>query len=252
LERDVQELELIASKAKRTVIKSVSRRPDKSLRESINGFMEFFSIMPVSLDPFGIMKKLDHIIKNSERRFKYFVNQIAPAFSKEKKMNLKSALSGAIATYQIAKIIRHYFEIIKKYKIFQLALLLQMQIPLIKSIARASASATKAFVNGLPIGDSIGPLVAAKLIPKNARVKRFEEEEFICSEVMIDGKRVWIAKALGPGATTGFPGKFLEKFFKKQKIDRIITVDAAAKLEGEKTGSIAEGVGVAMGGIGVE
>jgi hypothetical protein len=32
----------------------------------------------------------------------------------------------------------------------------------------------------------------------------------------------------------------------------IITVDAALKLEGEKTGSIAEGVGVAMGGIGVE
>lgn len=33
---------------------------------------------------------------------------------------------------------------------------------------------------------------------------------------------------------------------------RIITVDAAVKLEGEKTGSIAEGIGVVIGGPGVD
>ena len=32
----------------------------------------------------------------------------------------------------------------------------------------------------------------------------------------------------------------------------IITVDAALKLEGEKTGTITEGIGVAIGGIGIE
>ncbi|RLF88448.1 DUF1512 domain-containing protein, partial [Thermococci archaeon] len=36
------------------------------------------------------------------------------------------------------------------------------------------------------------------------------------------------------------------------KISRIITVDAALKLEGEETGSVNEGVGVAMGGPGVQ
>src|SRR5205814_6811232 len=35
-------------------------------------------------------------------------------------------------------------------------------------------------------------------------------------------------------------------------LNAIIMVDAAAKLEGEKTGEVAEGVGAAIGGIGVE
>ena len=33
---------------------------------------------------------------------------------------------------------------------------------------------------------------------------------------------------------------------------KIITIDASLKLEGEKTGSVAEGVGVAVGGLGVD
>ncbi len=36
------------------------------------------------------------------------------------------------------------------------------------------------------------------------------------------------------------------------KIDSLIMVDAALKLEGETTGEIAEGIGAAIGGIGVE
>jgi len=37
---------------------------------------------------------------------------------------------------------------------------------------------------------------------------------------------------------------------KKNKIARIITIDAGQKFEGEKSGSVAEGVGFAMGGWG--
>jgi hypothetical protein len=36
------------------------------------------------------------------------------------------------------------------------------------------------------------------------------------------------------------------------KIKMMIMIDAAVKLEGEKTGSIAEGIGAAIGGIGAE
>ncbi len=50
----------------------------------------------------------------------------------------------------------------------------------------------------------------------------------------------------------GRPGRAVEALVKKQKIAKIITIDAAAKLEGEQTGSVAEGVGVALGGPGTE
>ncbi|MHB1868533.1 MAG: DUF1512 family protein, partial [Nitrososphaerales archaeon] len=39
---------------------------------------------------------------------------------------------------------------------------------------------------------------------------------------------------------------------KSQKINALIMVDAALKLEGENTGEVAEGIGAAIGGIGVE
>jgi hypothetical protein len=119
LEREATELENMAEKSMNYVIKSISKKGSAKVRKAVKNFMEFFVVVPVSTDPFGIMKKLDHLIKNSDERFRYFVKQIVPQASKDKQKNIKNALGGAITTYQIAKIVRHYLELIKKYKLFQ-------------------------------------------------------------------------------------------------------------------------------------
>lgn len=250
LEKEAEDLEEMADRSETYVLHSISKKPSPTLKKSVKNFMEFFAIGPISIDPYGVIKKLDHIVRNADEKFKYFVGQIAPDLSKEEQMNIKNALEGAITTHQIAKIVRHYVELIKKYKMFQLAMIVQMQIPLISRIARASMKATQALAEGVPIGDGIGSLVAASLMKNNVKV--FDNYEFAVAKSQINGKEVWVSKAAGPGASTGYPGKFLIDFFKKQKIDRMITIDAALKLEGERTGSIAEGVGVAMGGTGVD
>lgn len=250
LEQEASDLEEMAEKSKNYIIKSISKKSDAKLRENVSNFMEFFAITPVETDPYGVIKKIDHIIKNSDQRFTYFVDQIAPDFSDIRKRDIKNALEGAMMTHQIAKIVRHYLELIKKYKLFQLAMIIQMQIPLITRMAKAAMHATHAFVDGLSIGDGIGCLTASHLMKGKPQI--FKEEEFAIVKTNVAGRDVFVAKAEGPGASTGFPGKFLIKFTKKQKIDKIITIDAALKLEGEKTGSIAEGVGVAMGGSGVD
>ncbi len=250
LEREANEMEVLARKAEEKVSSAVSKKRDRNVRKRISEFLDFFSIYPIDLDPAGIIKKLDHLVKNSEQKVREFLRSINPEISKIRERDLKAALSGAITARQIVKIVRHYVETVKKYKMFQLALLLQMQLPMIKNLLKASVKATEAFINETPIGDSIGPLVAAKLMKGKGKV--FEEEEFVVERVEIGDKKVFVAKALGPGATTGYPGKFLKKFMKTNKVTRIVTVDAALKLEGEATGSVAEGVGVAIGGIGVE
>lgn len=250
LEREVFQLEDIADKSRLLVLHSVSKKPDKKLRKEIKNFMNFFAISPVSMDPYGLMKKIGNITKQSDQRIMYFVNEIVPNYSFEEKQNVKNALVGAITTHTIAKIVRHYLELIKKYKMFQLAMVIQMQIPMIMRVSRASMKATHAFVDGVPIGDGAGPLVAASMIKGRASV--YKEDEFAVYKTKIDGRTVWISKADGPGASTGYPGNFLTKFLKKNRINRIISVDAALKMEGEKTASIAEGVGVAMGGSGAD
>jgi hypothetical protein len=212
--------------------------------------MDFFAISPVNLDPYGLMRKLDLIMRQADDRFRWFVKQIGPGLKPVESANVKNALAAAMTAHQIAKLVRHVLEIIKKYKIFQLALLLQMQLPLIKRLAVAASKATSAFTTGAPIGDSIGPLTAASMM--NGKTKLYPEEEFAVCRARIAGRSVLIAKAAGPGAATGWPGKFLLKLLKRQKIDRIITVDAGMRLEGEKIGTVAEGVGVALGGTGVD
>ena len=248
LEKDVIELEGYVNDSKKSLFKIIPNSTKVKLK--VNTFLDFFIVSPISLDPFGIVKKLEHVIRQGNDRFDYFVKEIAPRASDVQRANIKAGISDTMMIHQITKIIRHYMETIKKYKLLQLAMVLQMQIPMIKDVAKAANSGTKAFVGGIPIGDSIGPMVAASLIKKKPKV--FKEEEIVVSKEKMLGRNVYVVKALGPGATTGYPGRFLNNFVKRNRIKKIITIDAGLRLQGEKVGSVCEGVGIAMGGVGVE
>lgn len=251
LDRSVRTLEDLAVSGRKIAVKKAAKSPDKKVRDSIAQFMEFFVIEPVGLDPYGIVKKIEHLTNLSERRFKYFVDQVAPSLSKEEKANMTMTLAGAISLNQIMKVVRHFVETAKKTKNLQIAMLVQMQLPLIEKIAKAMLKGTEAFSHGWPVGDSIGPHIASYMIGET-KAKDIADDETIVAKKKIRGKTVYIIRAKGPGGRLGKLGIAVDKIVRKKKIAKIITIDAAAKLEGEKTGSIAEGVGVAIGGIGVE
>jgi len=193
LEQTAENLEELTDKGKKIVTKKVSKNPGKQLRDSINNFLEFFMIQPVSLDPYGIVKKIEHVVNLEENRFKYFVDNIAPHMDKESQANLMMGLSGAISLNQIAKIVRHYVETIRKTKNLQLAMVLQMQVPLIERIAKALYSGTEALTNGWPIGDAAGNLVAARMID-DEKPKEMEGEVVVARK-RIRGKQVVVMKA---------------------------------------------------------
>lgn len=250
LERTARELETLSEESKGIVIKEITKKPNKVVKDSVSRFFEFFMIQPVALDPYGIIRKLDHLVQNQKERFRYFVKQIAPKLNEEKQACIQMGLAGGITVHEIAKIVRHYVELIKKTKSIQIAMILQMQLPLIERIARAMFRGTKALSKGQPIGDGLGPFVIANLI--GSKKTREIEEDILMAETKMEGRVIFLLKAKGPGGRIGRPGKAVEKLIRTNKIARIIIIDAAAKLEGEKTGSIAEGVGVALGGPGVE
>ncbi|MEM5766157.1 MAG: DUF1512 family protein [Candidatus Aenigmatarchaeota archaeon] len=250
LEKSATMLEGLMTKAKNILIKKIPKNERKDIKEKIDSFLEFFMIEPVSLDPYGIIKKLEHISNLSEDKFKAFVKDVAGKLSKDEQANLVMGLSGAISLNQLAKVVRHYVETVRKTKNLQLGMVLEMQLPLVERISKALLQGTEALTNGWPIGDAAGCLVAARLIGNNKPKEMKEDVVFV--EKKIKGKKVMIMKAKGPGGRLGKLGKAVEKLMKKNKIDKIITIDAAGKLEGEKTGKVAEGVGVAIGGIGVD
>jgi hypothetical protein len=249
LESDLRELEGYKNKAEQAVLKKIGPM-DKKKKEAVENFMNFFVSTPVDIDPAGILRKLEHLMNESERRFEYFVERVAPSnYTEEQKANLRFGLVGALGVTQIYKILRHYVLTIKKTNNLQLAMILQMTMPMLMKMAKANVKATQAFVNGVPIGDAIGPMVAAHF-----KTKKGTEiaKDVVLSEEKVGGKKVYVMKATGPKSALGKLGKAVEAAHKKYKIDHVITVDAAGKMEGEETGSVAEGVGVMMGGIGVE
>ncbi len=249
LERSASLLEKLTVSGKGIVLKKISTKPGREIREAVSNFLDFFAIEPVGIDPFGIVKKVEHIMELHEKRVKYFVKNVAPKLDSESSANLQMGLLGAMSLHQISKIVRHFIETVKKTKNLQIAMLLQMQLPMIERISKALLKGTEAMANGWPVGDSFGPLVIAHLIGEN-RVK--EVEDTVIANKQIKGRSVIFVKAKGPGGRLGKLGKVVERLIRKNKTAKIITIDAAAKLEGEKTGSVAEGVGVAIGGIGVD
>jgi hypothetical protein len=243
------ELENMTVIGKKHILKKIGKK-EKEIKDSVDHFMNFFVIEPVNLDPYGIIKKIDHISNLSENRFKYFVNQIAPHLNPEEKANVMMGLSGALSLNQIAKVVRHFVELLRKTKNLQIALVLQMQLPLVERIAKALLDGTEALTNGWPIGDAAGAFVAANLAG-DSRPKEMEEDTLVFKK-KIKNRTVFVVKAKGPGGRLGKLGKIVEKLMKTEDVCKIITIDAAAKLEGEKSGTVAEGIGVAIGGIGVD
>ncbi len=244
LEHTAVMLEGYTQKTKQIVLRRITKKSTAELREKINNFMEFFAVEPVNLDPYGILNKLDHLVTQIEDKFKDFSKEVAPKMNPEDQASLVGGLSGAITMNQISKIVRHFVETIKKTKNLQLALVLQMQMPFIEKIAKAMVNGTETMANGWPMGDSAGPLVASQLIGDSHGK---EISDTIVVRKKIKGRNVVILKAKGPGGRLGKPWEVIEKEVKRGNVAKILSIDAAGKLEGEKTGSVAEGIGVAMG-----
>ncbi len=250
LEQTASMLEGFTVSARRIVVRKITSSPTKEIRDAISNFLDFFVIEPVSLDPYGIVQRIEHVSNLSEKRFNYFVRNIAPKLDSESQANIVMGLSGAISLNQLHKIIRHFIGLIKKTRNLQLAMILQMQMPLVERISKALMKGTEALSNGWPIGDAAGPIAATYMIDES-KVKA-TDDDIVVARKKIKGKNVDVIKAKGPGGRLGKLGKAVEGRVRRQKTAKIITIDAAAKLEGEKTGSVAEGIGVAIGGIGVD
>lgn len=214
------------------------------IKERVQRTLDFFLIPPVDLDPYGILKKLEHLFDKAEDRFQQIARDISPGCDAVWRANIIALLKGGIGINTMAKVVRHYVELVKKTNNIQLAMLFQMNLPMIKKIAEAHMAGIRAISRGEPIGDSVGPLVAARLMRGEAKeIAR----DVIYSEVEIRGRKVLVVKARGPGANLGKLGDAVRKLAESNDVAKIITVDASLKMEGEPTGKVSEGIGAAIG-----
>jgi hypothetical protein len=218
----------------------------------VDRFLEYFTILPVDLDPTGLVRKLDHVMRTRDDRVRAEVKKLCYGAGEKEISKIENILEAATALNLIYKVVRHYYLMGKRTTSMFILVQLQMVMPLLLEEAEALQKAISAFKRGQPIGDGIGPMVVGKMMV--GKEKKYAAKETIYSEDEYKGRKLYLLKAEGPAGTVGRPGEAITRLVDDMgiKIDTVIMIDAALKLEGEKTGDVAEGIGAAIGGIGVE
>jgi hypothetical protein len=254
VENSLFKLKIMRDAGRKTAIETIKEigKPSTDPSSRVDRYLEYFTIAPQSMDPSGIVYKLDHILDTRDARLKDEVKIMAPASDEVQINNLENTLEAAMALNFIYKVVRHYYLQGKKTLSLYTIMQLQMILPMVMKEAEAYESALKAFANGQPIGDGVGPLIAAKLM--HGHEIRKVPKDCVVATVPFEGRTAFVLKAEGPGGNVGKPGEAVKTVIdeNKGKISAVIMIDAGLKLEGEKVGEIAEGIGAAIGGPGVD
>ena len=254
VESSLFKLKVMKEDARKTAIETIKEigKPTTDITNKVDRYLEYFTIAPQSMDPAGIVNKLDHILDVRDERMKDEVKLMAPASDEVQVYNLENTLEAAMALNFIYKVVRHYYLQGKKTLSLYTIMQLQMILPMVMKEAEAYSSALKAFAYGQPIGDGAGPLIAAKLM--HGHEIRKVPKDCVAATVPFEGRTAIVLKAEGPGGNVGKPGDGVKTLIEENKgqIKAVIMIDAGLKLEGEQLGEIAEGIGAAIGGPGVD
>ena len=252
IKKSLSELEQFRNDSRDELINYIKQKlsPNGDPTQKLDRFFDYFTIMPVDIDPNGMIPKIHHLVRSREDTTR---KQVMSMFSEISTLEITKVqnLLEIVTTLQLLhRIVRHLFLTAKKQNNYPLILPLQMMLPFIMEQAEALKDAVPAFKQGQPIGDGIGPLVVGEMMLDTKKQKA--EFETVYSESEFNDRKLILLKAEGPYATVGRPGEATESLVEKFKPNIIIMIDAALKLEGEDTGDVAQGFGAAIGGVGTD
>lgn len=252
--RSIAKLEQLKGAATKTVVEYVSKtgKADGELPKRIESIINYVTIMPVDMDPTGLVRKVEHLANTSDDRARREISRLmkgSDAVSLSVAQNLVEIAGGLNMMH---KVVRHYYLTGRKTHSYATLMQLQMALPEILVQAEELVRASDSIKLGQPIGDGVGPMVAAKFMgdaPKESIAR-----DTVMAKTTLKGRQLYVVKAEGPMGYVGQPGHAIQRIVEQPdtSVKAIIMVDAAAKLEGEDTGEVSEGMGAAIGGIGVE
>jgi len=252
IKKSIKKLDGYRIEARKELIDYVNK--NLSLKQDpikkIDQFLEYFTIMPVDMDPNGIVAKVRHTVRAREDYSRIHVKSLSPEIEEIELSRVLTLLEIATSLHMIYKVINHMFLTAKKQNNYPLILPLQMMLPFIMEEAEAITKAIPAFKLGQPVGDGIGPMVVGKMMLDSK--KETVAFQTVLAKKEYAGRNLLLLKAEGPGSNVGRPGDAVESIVSNNKPDVIIMVDAALKMEGEDSASTARGFGAAIGGIGTE
>jgi len=252
IKKGIKKLEGYREESRNELIDYITKnfKPKDDLIKKIDRFLDHFTIMPVDMDPNGIVDKVRHTVRSREDYTREHIKSLSSGISDLELTKVQTLLEIASSLQMIYKIVNHMFLTAKKQNNYPLILPLQMLLPFIMEHAEAMKEAIPAFKEGQPVGDGIGPMVVGKMMLDSQ--KETIAFQTVLAKTEFENRTLFLLKAEGPGSTVGRPADALETIVSSNKLDVIIMIDAALKMEGEDSASIAQGFGAAIGGIGID
>lgn len=250
INKGIEKLHQYKEYTRKELLGYLQNKSSGEITKRIDSYLEYFTIMPVDLDPSGIMPKIKHLLRSREEYTRSQVLKLGKNLTPLEASKIQNLLEVVTTLNLLHKIVRHLFLTAKKQNNFPLILPLQMMLPFVMEQAEALRAAVSALKSGQPLGDGIGPMVVGKMML--SLEKKPIGLETVYAESVDEERKLILLKAEGPSATVGRPGDAVELLVAQKKPDLIIMIDAGVKMEGEKSGTMAQGFGAAIGGIGTD
>lgn len=252
IKKNISKLSRFKEDSREELLKYIKNNlnPTKDPTLKIDRLVDYFTIMPVDMDPGGIIPKVRHVVRSREDNTREQIKAMFSDISELERTKVQTLIEIVTSLQMLYKIVNHLYLTAKKQNNYPLILPLQMMMPFIMEEANALNEAVPVFKKGQPIGDGIGPMVVGKMMLGTK--KQLPTFETVCSETTYEGRKLFLIKANGPSATVGRPAEAIEILVAQNKPQIVIMVDASLKLEGEDSASVSQGFGAAIGGIGTE
>ncbi len=227
IKKRMSELEQFRNDSRNELINYIKQKlsPNGDPTQKLDRFFDYFTIMPVDIDPNGMIPKIHHLVRSREDTTR---KQVMSMFSEISTLEITKVqnLLEIVTTLQLLhRIVRHLFLTAKKQNNYPLILPLQMMLPFIMEQAEALKDAIPAFKQGQPIGDGIGPLVVGEMMLDTKKQKAEFETVYSESEFndRIGLRPFWINKySIGAGVTLTIAASLLPKSY--SETDGIITL----------------------------
>jgi hypothetical protein len=111
----------------------------------IEDFLEYFTIMPIDMDPSGLMGKIDYLVNTNDERIRDEIKHILPSATPVQTTSAQNLLEVAAGLNMLHKIVRHFYILGKRTKSPFVVVQLQIIMPFLMQEAEAYINAIDAF-----------------------------------------------------------------------------------------------------------
>jgi len=206
----VNRLMLIKDKATRETLDYIAAgKPPGNLDKKLAQLIDFVTIMPETLDPAGVVAKMEQVVRNSDVRVRGEVQLLLGVDEPVRVSVAQNMIEIASSLTVIYKVVRHYYLTSRKTRSYFTLVQLQASLPQIMELANALKETTASLANAQPIGDGLGALVASRLMvdaPKQPIAR-----DTVLSKRDYKGRTLYVVKAEGPMGYVGEPDVAIRK-----------------------------------------